>query len=355
MAWAIDSGANPPGNNQPGAIITPPGAILGLARMMPPFDRQAEGLTWISPQSLIRLRHDAESISLHKGRIRAKQGGAYLSSFKGRGMEFNESRLYQPGDDIRNMDWRVTARTGKPHTKVFQEERERPVLLCVDLGPSMHFATRGCFKSVLACKLAGLVGWSATANGDRLGGLVFSADAHVEIRPRRGKAATLDFIGRCCRHPSWQERNTSAGATRSMLETGLGRLYQVSHPGSLVFIISDFRDMNPAAFSRLAGIARHNEVVLLHVYDPFEARLPATGDYLLSDGRHTRLLHCHHHPTRRQHARRFAQRRHELQKFCRQHRIHLCPARTDGDALRQLQQGLGVNVHGRSKTGKRSA
>ena len=115
-------------------------------------DQQAEGITWISPQSLIQLRLLATKLPLNSGKIHARQGGAYLSSFKGRGMEFDESRMYLPGDDIRSMDWKVTARTNQPHTKVFREERERPVLLWLDLNPSMFFATRGAFKSVVATK-----------------------------------------------------------------------------------------------------------------------------------------------------------------------------------------------------------
>ena len=159
-------------------------------------DKPAEGITWISPQSLIKLRLHASQTMLNSSIIHAKQGGAYLSSFKGRGMEFDESRIYQAGDDIRNMDWRVTARTGEAHTKVFREERERPVLLWLDLNPSMMFATRNRFKSVIATELAALIAWGAAKNNDRLGGLIFSSDEHIEIKPRRGKAAVLDFIGR---------------------------------------------------------------------------------------------------------------------------------------------------------------
>ncbi|MBE9568426.1 MAG: DUF58 domain-containing protein, partial [Proteobacteria bacterium] len=137
-------------------------------------NKQAEGITWISTQSLIRLRMHASQLLLNSSKIHAKQGGAYLSSFKGRGMEFDESRIYQAGDDIRNMDWRVTARTGTAHTKVFREERERPVLLWLDLNASMMFATRNKFKSVIATELASLIAWSAARNNDRIGGLIFS-------------------------------------------------------------------------------------------------------------------------------------------------------------------------------------
>lgn len=103
---------------------------------------------------LIRLNQPAKSIELARSTARALQSGQYFSAFKGRGMEFDESRPYAHGDDIRSLDWRVTARTGKVHTKLFREERERPVFLSVDLRSPMFFATRGLFKSVLATRLA---------------------------------------------------------------------------------------------------------------------------------------------------------------------------------------------------------
>ena len=151
-------------------------------------------LVSISSKTLIGLRHIARSIPLNAGKIRALQTGQYQSPFKGRGMEFDEARLYQAGDDVRSIDWRVTARTGKPHTKLYREERERAVILCVDYRAPMFFATRGAFKSVIAAKLAGILSWSASHNGDRLGGLIFSETTHQEIRPQRGKLAVLHYL-----------------------------------------------------------------------------------------------------------------------------------------------------------------
>ena len=255
-------------------------------------NQKAEGITWLSPQSLIQLRLKANQRSLNRSSIHAKQGGAYLSSFKGRGMEFDESRVYQAGDDIRNMDWRVTARTGTAHTKVFQEERERPVLPCLDLNASMMFATRNKFKSVIATEIATLIAWSAANNNDRIGGLIFSADEHHEIKPRRGKTAVLDFIGRTTKHKAWTRDNDTSGRNSSKrngskrnMVTAISRLRKVTHPGSLVFMISDFREMNEQAYSHLANIARHNDIVLIKITDPIEVELPASGSYKLTDGK----------------------------------------------------------------------
>ena len=123
----------------------------------------------VSQSGLIRLSAPARAIALDVLRVNSLQTGAYVSHFRGRGMEFDESRPYQPGDDPRSIDWRVTARSTEAYTKLFREERERPVLVVVDLRAAMHFATRGCFKSVNACRAAALVAWAAHHRGDRLG------------------------------------------------------------------------------------------------------------------------------------------------------------------------------------------
>lgn len=318
-------------------------------------DNKAEGITWISPQSLIRLRLKAHQISLNKSKIHAKQGGAYLSSFKGRGMEFDESRIYQAGDDIRNMDWRVTARTGAAHTKVFREERERPVLLCLDLNASMMFATRNKFKSVIATEIAVLISWSAAQNNDRIGGLIFSSDEHYEIKPRRGKAAVLDFIGRATKHKAWthDHNESERGGSKRNMVAAISRLRKVTHPGSLVFMISDFRDMDEKAYSHLANVARHNDIVLIKITDPIEVDLPSSGSYKLTNGTNELQIQTSSKNTRNEYHLRYVDKNDRMEKFCRQNRIHLIQISTSDDAFDKLTSGLGVN-HGK-KTQLRSA
>ena len=304
-------------------------------------DPQTEGITWISPQSLIKLRLDANRLPLHRGKIHARQGGAYLSSYKGRGMEFDESRLYFPGDDIRNMDWRVTARTGKAHTKMYREERERPVLVWLDLNPSMFFATRNCFKSVTATRAATLLAWSTSAQNDRLGALIFAGNEHIELKPRRSKSAVLDMIGRTCRHPAWT--NTGNGSERNTA-LAMSRLRKVAYPGSLLFLISDFREMDEQAESHLINIARHNDIVLIHVYDPIEMDLPATGDYKVSDGTTELVLNTSDPELRKHYHNHFEQHQQHLAQLCKQHRMYLLPLSTEDDVLKKLQQGLGIQA-----------
>lgn len=302
-----------------------------------------DNITTVTAQSLIRLRQYASQLPLQRSKIHAKQGGAYQSSFKGRGMDFHESRIYLPGDDIRNMDWRVTARTGSAHTKVFEEERERPVIFWLDLNDAMFFATRGAYKSVVATQAATLLAWSTCLQNDRLGALVFAGDEHIEIRPRRGKSAALDFIGKTCKHSAWQQR---AQQPRNM-DLAVARLRKVARPGSLIFMLSDFRDdtgktLNGNARMHLINIARHNDVVLVQTYDPLEAGLPAAGRYRLSDGVADMELYTGNKQIREHYQERFATHQDTLRKLCRQHRMHLLPLSTQHDVLSSLQDGLGI-------------
>ncbi|MBL4711698.1 MAG: DUF58 domain-containing protein [Gammaproteobacteria bacterium] len=309
-------------------------------------ETQSEGVTWISAQSLIQLQLQASQLSLTNSKVHAKQGGAYLSSFRGRGMEFDESRIYQAGDDIRNMDWRVTARTGTAHCKVFREERERPVLLWLDLNASMMFATRKKYKAVIATEIATLLAWSAAKNNDRIGGLIFAADQHVEIKPRRSKTAVLDFIGRVTKHSAWSDNKAH---TEKDTEAAISRLRKVTLPGSLIFMISDFSNISEKAFSQLADIARHNDIVLIKISDPIEVELPPSGSYKITDGINELQIQTSAKKTREQYRKNYTHSKQQLEKFCRQNRMHLIHISTGDNTFEKLTEGLGVQSNNKAQ------
>ncbi len=235
----------------------------------------ANELVSVNLKMLINLAKPAATLNLFRSHIRAQQSGGYVSRTKGRGMEFDEVRPYQPSDDIRSIDWRVTARTGKAHTKLFREERERPVFISVDYRAPMQFATRGVFKSVQAAKLAGLLAWAAQRHSDRIGGQIFTDHSCTELKPQNGKRAVLHFFNALIHQQPEQ--------TALDFEQIMRRLSQHVKPGSLVYIISDFRGLNKAAEHYLAKLARHCEVIMILVYDPLESQLPAKGSYRFTD------------------------------------------------------------------------
>ncbi len=295
-----------------------------------------EGVIYIDQSSLIRLQSDAAVLKLKPAMIRSSMSGQYLSRFKGRGMEFDESRPYQPGDDIRNMDWRVTARTNRAHSKVFREERERPVLLWVDFRPSMFFATKVCFKSVLAAKLAALLSWKATQQGDRLGALLFTESRHLELRPGRGKTAVLRLIKQLSEFS--HRINGNDGEKKQDERHALSRLVQVTRPGSLIYLISDFRHMTEQLESTLSRLSLHNEVVLLHVHDPLEAALPATGYYRVTDGLVEAAINASDERVKTEYQQRFEDLQQTLVRLCQKYRATYRAASTEHSALEIVRQ-----------------
>jgi uncharacterized protein (DUF58 family) len=289
-------------------------------------------LVSVSLKTLLDLARPAAGLNLKHSAIRAGQSGGYASRFKGRGMEFEEARGYQPGDDIRSIDWRVTARTGEPHTKVFREERERPVFVSVDNRPAMHFATRGVFKSVLAAKLAGLVAWAAQHHGDRIGGQIFTGHVCRELKPQNGKHAVLRFLSAIC-----DQDDDRAEQTVITLEHVLARLMHHARPGSRVYIISDFRGINDQVESHLARLSRHCEVVLIFVYDPLESRLPDKGRYRFTDDQRDVVIDTGDRQRLLKYQQHFTQRLQQLEQIAKKMGLALIQCSTADDPIQRLR------------------
>lgn len=300
----------------------------------------AEAPTRVVLSELVRLNGPAATLSLAPRSIRARQGGSYLATFKGRGMEFDESRPYQPGDDVRDLDWRVTARTGRAHTKLYREERERPMHLWVDYRAPMFFATRGLYKAVFAAHTAALLAWCAAHHGDRVGGVVFSTHGHHELKPARGKAAVLRLLRRLVETPPAQDPEPQQARTAALHATA--RLRRVARPGSLVFLISDFRQLAPASLAHISHLAHHNELFAILIHDPLEARLPPPGRYRLTDGRREFALDTRDPATHRRYWHQHQERLQRLQNYARRHRIRFLSAATTDLPLAALRTALGM-------------
>jgi len=295
--------------------------------------QSSDELVSVSLKTLIDLAKPAAGLNLQHAAIRSVQSGGYVSRFKGRGMEFDEARLYQPGDDIRSIDWRVTARTGKPHTKLFREERERPIFISVDNRAAMHFATRGVFKSVLAAKLAGLLAWTAQHHGDRIGGQIFSDTVCRELKPQNGKHAVLRFLNALV-----QPAEKTADAVT--LEHALARLTQHARPGSRVYIISDFRGMNDKAETHLLKLSQHCDVVLVMVHDPLESALPFKGRYRFTDDSRDVVVDADSSAAV-QYRQRFALRQQRLRQLAQSRGLAFMQCGTDDDPVQRLRYLLG--------------
>ena len=217
----------------------------------------------VSLGELIEMRHRVGEVQLFSTPARRSPLiGLHHSKLRGRGVDFDQVRAYQAGDDVRTIDWRVTARTQEPHTKLFHEERERPVFVVIEQSSRLFFGSQLCLKSVLAAQAAALFGWAALNHNDRIGGLVFSDHEHHEIKPRRSKQSLLQLLNVLVR--SNQQLSCSDGrAPRETFSLALRRAREVLRPGSLVVILCDERALNDTAEQQLSLLARHTDLILL--------------------------------------------------------------------------------------------
>jgi uncharacterized protein (DUF58 family) len=267
--------------------------------------------------------------------------GGERSPFKGRGIDFEESRRYQPGDDVRLMDWRVTARTNEPHLKVFREERERPVFMVVDDRQAMHFGTKVAFKSVVAAQAAALLGWASQARGDRVGGVVFAEFDHVELRPKGGRTGILQLLNVLAdRSSEYSVRNPEPGLSAISFRLALNRVLKAARPGSLIFLISDFREWDQQAKTTLLRLGAHHEVVAIFIYDQVEKIAPPPGSYPITDGQSHGILQTHSSEVVQGYERAFNTRYEEVRRLCRSRGIGFVSMATHEDIASQLTLGL---------------
>jgi uncharacterized protein (DUF58 family) len=304
----------------------------------------------VDADELIALRGQAERLKLLRERgARSALAGAHRSRFRGRGMDYRESRHYQAGDDIRNMDWRITARAGDPHIKVFDEERERPVVLLADFGPSMFFASRGVFKSVQAARLAALIGWSAIGRGDRVGALLFNG-GHTELSPRGGRRGQMRLIRALVDAGDPRRLLHAVGADADPAEGGLGdallRLRRVARPGSLVILLSDFYRMDADSERHLTQLARHNELLAVQLVDALELAPPPPARYGVSNGRKQGLFDAADRRERARYKAHFDAHHAAVAALTEGHGVPLVRCMTDADPAAALMELMRARRYG---------
>jgi uncharacterized protein (DUF58 family) len=264
---------------------------------------------------MIRLRYGARELTgFPKIQARQMLAGGHKSRFRGRGMDFDQVRIYQPGDDVRSIDWRVTARTQVPHTKIFSEERERPILVISDLRGPMFFGSQR-LKSVVACEISASLAWAGLAANDRAGGLVFGSQQQVDIKSRRSHHAVLQFIHALHEYSS---QLLEPQPDRYSLGDILEESRRFILPGSTVFIVSDFHDLDSSCERHLFELARHGNLNFCHVYDNIETELPPPSLYAVTDGQQRIMLDSSNKQLRQQFVDAFSQRSQHLRKLSEQ-------------------------------------
>ena len=234
--------------------------------------RDSTNTVYADLRSLIELQYSAHGFSfLPRFAVQSLLSGRHRSKLRGRGLDFEEVRLYVHGDDIRNIDWKVTARTRQTHTKVFTEERERPVLIIVDQSSSMFFGTVKYTKSCIAAHLAALAAWRVLHVKDRVGAIIFN-DTDIEyVSPKRDRRNVQRILSRvAAQNNKLNKESQRDDAGRSKLAEAIARAGKLTTHDHLVLVISDFNDLDVDSFKSMVNIRRRNDVICMRVLDPME-------------------------------------------------------------------------------------
>ncbi len=235
---------------------------------------------------LLALRGKVGGLMLSATRRPAYSGaGTTRSPFRTRGLDFQEVRAYQAGDDIRQIDWRVTAKYGKPFTKLYTDEKERDVFVICDMRPGMKFASNGRFKSVVAARVAMFLSFLALKKGDRLGFALLTAAGLEIVPPETGETVVVSLARALSAASDPTVTTTGAATLTDALKTAKKHVKR----GGILFVLSDFTDLTTAAAKHFAALTDQKTVSLIHIYDDIEADMPA-GVYPITDGSETAFL-----------------------------------------------------------------
>ncbi len=240
---------------------------------------------YVSTERLVALESHARDLSfIQKAKSHQQLEGRIRSSMRGRGLSFEELRNYLPGDDIRSIDWRVTARTNKPVVRIYSEEKERPALVIVDQRINMFFGSRRAMKSVTAAEAAMLCAWRILGSGDRVGGFIFNDTDINEVKPHRSRNAVIAFANKVARQNQALTADSTSTAKPEQLDNVLRTVCNVAHHDYLIIVISDFDGHSDQTRDMLLQLSSGNDIICLLVYDPFLLELPTSGDIIVSGG-----------------------------------------------------------------------
>ena len=303
---------------------------------------------YVSMEELVAIQSRHCSLDL-RGRRKAltAMAGTHHSSFRGRGIDFDEVRVYEPGDDVRNIDWRVTARTGKTHTKLFREERERPIYLVVDQSQSMFFGSQQAFKSVAAAKAASYLAWASRTHGDRIGGFVFNDEEVHELRPREGKKGIQQYLRLLIQFNQRLSNQGIASGSRTAFINALEGVKRVIRPGSLVFVVSDFKHFDDITLQHFSLVARHSDIVAIQVFDPLEAQLPPPGEYSFTNGQRAITVNTQSKQLRKNYRLRFLEHQDRIKQQLASIAIPMIELSTAESVSERLNETLGMKARNR--------
>jgi len=298
---------------------------------------------YVSLKQLMALQYQASGYSfLPRQPVHSLLSGRHASRLRGRGLNFEELRHYRMGDDIRTMDWKVSNRTGKPHVRVYTEERERPVLLLIDQRISQFFGSRLKMKSVVVAELAALAAWRVIASGDRIGALVFNDSDIVEIRPRRSRKTVARILNQTVEFNHALRSDYPVPANDAQLNKALRAAERLAGHDALIVLISDMSGWDEQSLMRIKRLGRHNDVITALVYDELEKTLPSHSRLLLSDGEMQIEVEPAKAGLGERFSRQFDSGVEQLQAQLQKHGIPVIPMDTYTPVLEQIQNAIGA-------------
>ena len=291
---------------------------------------------------LVALRFQTRMRKLaHQQKLLAHSSGEHHAVRKGRGMTFSEVRQYQPGDEIRHIDWKVTARTQKAHTKVFIEERERPTLLITEQSPSFFFGSQVRLKTSQAMNIAAILAWVSLQQNERVGGLVFGQQTQSGLHPKRSKHAVLRYLQAGLNLQAQLQKPSKARAEN--WHNALQATQELVRPGSKLYLIGDMMLLSQHNLDKVKQLARHNDLVAIHIFDPLEQTLPELGWLMMTDSEagNPIRLDSFRSGTQQAYQELYQQQWHDAQLAFRGLHIPLVAIDNHQDPLQQLlQQGV---------------
>jgi uncharacterized protein (DUF58 family) len=321
------------------------GAAAGSAPATAHGEPPDSGGVHTSLADLIAMRYKARGFSyLPRQPVHSLLAGRHASRLRGRGLNFEEIREYQPGDDIRQIDWKVTARTRQTHSRVYTEERERTTLLLVDQRISMFFGSVSRMKSVTAAEAAALSAWRVLEQQDRVGALVFNDSDIVEVRPQRSQSAVMQILKAIATQNQALSVKTGIRSNPGQFNEVLRRCDRITTHDCLVCIISDGIGQDEETRKLLTRIARHNDVLFAFVYDPLEGTLPAAGPLVFAEGDKQLEVDTASGSLRDRFHSGFEETRAGGRKFLLQRKMPVIPLDTRDDVAEQVRNVLGARL-----------
>ncbi len=291
----------------------------------------------VGVDELIAQRKFLPYIKQRHNNITSYQAGDIRSAFKGRGMEFEEVRSYGYGDDVRDIDWRVTARKGDTYTKVFSEEKDREVYVVLDFSPYMLFGTKRELKSVSAAKLTALLGWQSLANKDRFGLILFDGYETKMFKPQNNQKNLMAIFNAVSEtSTAILSRKYAPNELKDLSETL--RLLQYRTKGkAMIFVISDYNNISDLAKKTLVALSRRSQLYCINVYDVIEEYAPADGRYVAEYRGEKVVFETYSNGFKDVYYQHFLQKRKEMENFCKRIKSSYLNIRTDRPLYKQLK------------------